>query len=157
DEELGTLIDFAEGLAAELECLSNLWLLAAVVPVQLDGRLRAAGGIVVVHDAPLGRADGINGRAFRGDGRRCSQVEGPVDEVHEVTAEVAEGTVAVVPEVSPCKRMHALAIGALRSGAEPEIPVEAGGSGSAGSEFSAGVFRCDPDVDFVHFADRAGI
>src|SRR5213592_3307858 len=108
-------------------------------------------------DAPGGRAYGVERRSFGGDSRGCSQVERPLDEVDEVAAEIAEGAGAVVPELSPLERMHAFAVGPLRRGAEPEVPIETGGRGRARRELAAAIGRGNPDVTLGDFADRAGL
>src|SRR5437867_11099846 len=51
--------------------------------------------------------------------------------------------------------MHALAVGPLRRGTEPQVPIGTGGRGRASRELAAAVSRGDPDVAFGDFADRA--
>src|SRR5439155_7738130 len=89
------------------------------------------------------------------DSRRRTQVERPLDEVDEVATKIAERPGAIVPELAPLERMHAFAIGPLRRGTEPKVPIEARGRRRASRELASAVSRGNPDMAFGHLADRA--
>ena len=70
------------------------------------------------------RADGIDGRPGGGNRMGVPQLERPVDEIHVVASEVTQRAHAVVPEAPPLERVDVLAVGSLRGGAKPQIPVD---------------------------------
>ena len=60
------------------------------------------------------------------DARGKAEIEGPVRRIHDVTRHVAERPGAEIPEPAPLERHVRGVIRSLRSGAEPQVPVERG-------------------------------
>src|SRR6267143_4045188 len=58
------------------------------------------------------------------DARGKAEIEGPVGGVHDVARHVAQRAGSEVPPAAPLERGVGGVIGSLRSGPEPEIPVE---------------------------------
>lgn len=125
----------------------------ALFPTALEGfelvlhglGVRGVGGIVA--DEAAGGGIDVFGVGFFGP---------PQDLVHPVDTPIAEGAVGVVEELAEAAGMDGLVEIAIGGGAEPEVPVHAGGRFGVGGFGRVAESAVGEDFDLTDFADLAG-
>src|SRR5262249_41612619 len=131
-----------------------VWLLAAVVPGELDRRQPVAGREVEADDRPFWRTLRAEAGRFRLDGRRLAELQGHERQVGCVACHVAQGAGAVIPPAAPAEGQVRLVVSSLLGDAEPQVPLQGRRHFLGGWPFGHALGPDRPIAPDVYLLDR---
>ena len=97
-------------------------MLAAMIPRELHRRLRTSRRILIADNQPGRGRFGMDGRTIdHFDGQRRAQIQRPMWQIHEMTAEIRQRSAAEGPPIAPLEGQVGGVVRAILDGSQPQV------------------------------------